>query len=91
MKTMVSEFKKRRDLVIKRLGKMGIKCPVPEGAFYVFPRVDNPEKFVSDGLKKGVVMVNGKAFGEQGANHVRLSYATAYDKLVEAMDRLESD
>ena len=91
IKTMVSEFKKRRDLVIKRLSKMGIECPVPEGAFYVFPRVDNPEKFVSDGLKKGVVMVNGKAFGEHGSNHVRLSYATAYDKLEEAMDRLESN
>lgn len=89
VKTMVSEFKKRRDLVVKRLNGMGIECQAPEGAFYVFPKVDDPDKFISDGIKKGVVMVNGKAFGEQGSKHVRLSYAAAYDKLEEAMDRLE--
>jgi len=87
---MVSEFKRRRDLVVRRLNDMGVNCPTPEGAFYVFPYLDNPEKFVSDGLEKGVVMVQGKAFGEFGVNNVRLSYATAYDQLDEAMNRLES-
>jgi aspartate aminotransferase len=87
---MVSEFKRRRDLVVKRLNEMGINCPTPEGAFYVFPYVDDPEKFVRDGVEKGVVMVQGKAFGKFGANNVRLSYATAYEQLEEAMNRLES-
>jgi len=87
---MVSEFKRRRNLVVGRLTEMGLECPTPQGAFYVFPYVDDPEKFVSNGLENGVVMVQGKAFGEFGANNVRLSYATSYDQLEEAMNRLES-
>lgn len=87
---MVSEFKRRRDLVVKRLNDMGVECPNPHGAFYVFPQVDNPEEFVREGLKKGVVMVHGKAFGMYGKNHVRMSYATSLNQLKEAMDRLES-
>jgi len=90
VKSMVSEFKKRRDLVVKRLNGMGVECPTPQGAFYAFPRVENPEKFVAEGIEKGVVMVNGAAFGESGSNHVRLSYATSYNMLEKAMDRLES-
>ncbi len=87
---MVEEFRRRRDLVLKRFNEMGIECPKPLGAFYVFPRIDNPEEFVSEGLKRGVVMVQGKAFGNCGKDHVRLSYATSYSDLEEAMDRLES-
>ncbi len=87
---MVSEFKRRRDLVVNRLNGMGVECSSPHGAFYVFPKVKNPEGFVKAGLKKGVVMVHGKAFGIGGKDHVRLSYATSYSHLEEAMDRLES-
>ena len=87
---MVGEFKRRRDMVVKRLNGMGVKCINPHGAFYVFPKVDNPYEFVVEGLKKGVVMVPGRAFGFHGENHVRMSYATSYSQLEEAMDRLES-
>jgi aspartate aminotransferase len=87
---MVSEFRKRRDLVVKRMNNMGVECPEPHGAFYVFPRVKDPEGFINAGLKNGVVMVHGKAFGMGGKDHVRLSYATSYSDLKEAMDRLES-
>jgi len=87
---MVGEFKRRRDMVVKRLNGMGVECINPHGAFYVFPNVDDPYEFVVEGLKKGVVMVPGRAFGLHGKNHVRLSYATSYSQLEEAMDRLES-
>jgi aspartate aminotransferase len=87
---MVTEFKRRRNLVVKRLDDMGIECTKPNGAFYVFPYVENPVEFIKKGLKKGVIMVNGGAFGVHGKNHVRLSYATSYDKLETAMNRLES-
>jgi aspartate aminotransferase len=87
---MVSEFKRRRDLVVKRLNEMGIDCPQPQGAFYVFPQVNNPDEFIKEGLKVGVVMVNGKAFGIHGETHIRLSYATSYNQLEDAMNRLDS-
>jgi aspartate aminotransferase len=87
---MVSEFKRRRNLVVKRLDDMGVECIKPYGAFYVFPQVDNPSEFIKKGLERGVVMVNGGAFGIHGKNHIRLSYATSYNQLEEAMNRLES-
>jgi len=87
---MRDEFQRRRDLVVGRLRDMGIECNLPHGAFYVFPRMDNPEKFVEAALKKDVVLVPGSSFGKYGEGHFRISYATSYEDLQEAMDRLES-
>ena len=69
---------------------MGISCVQPQGAFYIFPKIKYPEIFVADALKKGVVLVPGSACGIYGQDHVRLSYATSYEKIEEAMDRLEN-
>jgi aspartate aminotransferase len=87
---MVAEFKRRRDLVVKRLNEMGIKIRAPKGAFYVFPRVQNSQEFVNKAIEKGVIIVNGSSFGKSGEDHFRISYAASYEKLVEAMDRLET-
>lgn len=87
---MVSEFKRRRDLVVRRLNEMGILFKAPKGAFYVFPGVSNSIEFVDEAIKAGVIIVNGASFGKCGENHFRISYAAAYEKLVEAMDRLEN-
>jgi aspartate aminotransferase len=87
---MVAEFQRRRDMVISRLNSMGIECKKPQGAFYVFPQVKDPDSFVAEALKRGVVLVPGSSFGSNGEGHLRLSYAASYRDLVEAMDRLES-
>ena len=87
---MVNEFRRRRDLILRRLRSMGISCVKPQGAFYIFPKIKYPENFVADALKKGVVLVPGSACGIYGQDHVRLSYATSYEKIEEAMDRLEN-
>lgn len=87
---MVNEFRRRRDLIVNRLNQMGITCSKPEGAFYVFPKIEKPLEFVKKALKNGVVLVPGSAFGKCGENHVRFSYATSYDEIAEAMDKLES-
>ena len=87
---MVAEFKRRRDLVVKRLNEMGIPFKEPKGAFYVFPRVQNSQEFVNKAVEKGVIIVNGSSFGKCGEDHFRLSYAASYEKLEEAMDRLET-
>ena len=88
--TMVSEFQKRRDLVVSRLNSMGIECNQPQGAFYVFPRVEDPELLVAEALKRGVVLVPGVSFGSHGADHFRLSYAASYPDLEESMDRMDA-
>ena len=87
---MVAEFKRRRNLIVKRLNDMGSECSAPHGAFYVFPKIENSQKFVSESLKRDVVVVHGDAFGKYGSDNVRFSYATSYDEIKEAMDRLET-
>ncbi|RLF78081.1 pyridoxal phosphate-dependent aminotransferase, partial [Thermococci archaeon] len=61
---------------------------------YIFPRVKDTgltsKEFSELMIKEAkVVMVPGNAFGKAGEGYVRISYATAYEKLEEAMDRME--
>jgi aminotransferase len=95
VKDMVAEFDRRRRLLCKRLEEIeGFSCKLPKGAFYVFANIKEfgvPSEHLTEFLlKEGkVVTVPGSAFGEYGEGYMRFSYATAYDKIVEAMDRIE--
>lgn len=96
-------FKGRRDLVVSMLNQTtGISCPVPEGAFYVFPScagtmgkvassgktLQSDEDFVTELLEaEGVAVVQGTAFG-LGPNF-RISYATSNEALEEACTRIQ--
>jgi aspartate aminotransferase len=96
-------FQERRDLVVSMLNQAnGLRCPCPEGAFYVYPscqgaigktgpsgrRIANDEDFVSELLEaEGVAVVQGSAFG-LGPNF-RISYATSTDVLEEACSRIQ--
>jgi len=93
----VTEIKKHRDLVIKRLNEMpGLSCPTPKGAFYAFPKIEN-NKFVTDKEfvtklleTKGVLTVHGSGFGEQyGSGHFRLVYLPKLEVLNSAMNKIE--
>ena len=93
----VSEIKKHRDLVIKRLNEMpGLSCPTPKGAFYAFPKIENnkfgsDKEFVTKLLEtKGVLTVHGSGFGEQyGSGHFRLVYLPKLEVLDSAMNKIE--
>ena len=96
-------FRGRRDLVVSMLNQAkGIQCPVPEGAFYVYPScaeligktspsgkvIESDEDFVTELLEaEGVAVVHGSAFG-QGPNF-RISYATSEELLEEACNRIQ--
>ncbi len=96
-------FKGRRDLVVKLLNETrGLKCPTPEGAFYVYPScagvmglktpegipINNDEDFVRELLNTtGVAVVHGAAFGLSPA--FRISYATSNEALTEACTRIQ--
>ena len=86
---MVNEFKKRRDLIVSRLNEMGYETVNAQGAFYVFPKIENTEEFVKKSAEEGVITVPGAAFGQNGKNHVRMSYANSYENIAKAMDILE--
>jgi len=91
---MRKEYDRRRKFIVKRLCEMGLNCTNPKGAFYAFPNISsqkmNSEQF-SDFLLKNVkvIVIPGNEFGECGEGYVRMSYATAYEKIVEAMNRIE--
>jgi len=96
-------FKERRDLVVSMLNQTnGLKCPTPEGAFYVYPScaaligktapsgklIDTDEAFATELLDaEGVAVVHGSAFGLGPA--FRISYATATKDLEEACTRIQ--
>ena len=94
-KAMVIEFARRRKLMHKRINEInGLSCTLPKGAFYVFANIKQfkmaSAEFAYHLLNEGkVVTVPGSAFGENGEGYLRLSYATAYEKIEEAMDRIE--
>jgi len=92
--SMVKEYKRRRDYMVKRLNELNLHLKVPKGAFYAFPSIteysNNSFKFANDILKKAkVAVVPGTEFGTNGEGFIRCSYATHYDKIKIAMDRLE--
>jgi len=91
---MRREYDRRRKFIVKRLCEMGLSCVKPKGAFYAFPNISSQkmssEQFFDFLLKKAkVIVIPGTEFGRHGEGHVRMSYATAYEKIVEAMDRIE--
>lgn len=90
---MRAEYNRRRRLIVKRFNDMGLPCTMPGGAFYAFPCVKDfgltSEEFAERLLyEKKVVLVPGSAFGACGEGYVRASYATAIDKIEEAMSRI---
>lgn len=96
VRRMLEEFGRRRELVVRRLAEIpGVECPMPRGAFYVFPRVD---ALYRDGRRgsldftewlleeAGVALVPGLAFGAD--EHIRLSFTYSMASLEEGLDRL---
>ena len=94
MKAMREQYQRRRDYIVRRFNKIGLKCHRPLGSFYAFPSVAATglsEKEFALGLLQGerVAMVPGSAFGANGAGFCRACFATGYDQLIEASDRIE--
>ncbi len=103
LKGRAKSFKERRDLVVSMLNQAkGIDCPVPEGAFYVYPScrgligkktpagkaLENDEDVVTALLEdEGVAVVHGAAFGL--SPYFRISYATSVQELDEACRRIQ--
>lgn len=83
---MRESFRRRRDLMMNGLKQIGINCVEPQGAFYMFPEVDNPMEAVQKLLQRGVITVPGTSFGQNGEGHIRLSYAICEDDLNRALD-----
>ncbi len=92
---VLSHYEKRRTLLYTELNRIGLTTAEPKGAFYIFPdisvtgltAVEFVEKLL---LEEKVMVLPGDSFGEQGKNHVRICYATHYEGIQEALQRIES-
>jgi len=89
---MREQYDRRRRFVISRFRDMGLDCFEATGAFYAFPEAPyDDEQFAEDLLhEKGVALVPGRVFGEEGYGHLRVSYATGMSELKEALNRIEA-
>ncbi len=91
---MLKEYTRRGKLMCKRLAEIGLDCGSPKGAFYMFPNIRrfgmSSVEFSKYLLEKAkVLVVPGTEFGKYGEGFIRMSYATSYQKIEEAMDRIE--
>ena len=91
---MKEDYLKRRNFLVNRLNRMGLKTNMPHGTFYVFCNITSTgmdsETFCERLLKEyKVACVPGNAFGPSGEGFIRISYAYSIDHIKEAMNRLE--
>lgn len=91
---MVAEFRRRRDAFVEELNRMpGVRCPLPEGAFYAFANIEQTgwgSRPLADALlnEAGVACLSGTAFGRYGEGYLRFSYANSLENLKEAARRM---
>lgn len=95
MEKMRDQYHRRRDFIVGRFNEMGMKCHLPKGTFYAFPRVPDVgmssmefAKYILENAR--VAVVPGSAFGESGEDFLRASFSTSYENLVKAADRMEA-
>ena len=94
VETMRKEYDRRRKLIVNGLNELGLPTFEPKGAFYAFPKINvsgmDEDQFANALLQEErVAVVPGTAFGAGGEGFVRCSYATAYEKIEEALQRIE--
>jgi aminotransferase len=94
MEKMREHYHRRRDFIVRRFNEIGLKCHLPRGSFYAFPDVSSTglgERDFAIGLLQAekVAIVPGTAFGPAGAGFCRACFATSYEHLIEAGNRIE--
>jgi aminotransferase len=92
---MVAEYDRRRRLIVDGFNTLGLDCFEPKGAFYAFPSIARSGMSSDDFANKlleeeEVAVIPGEAFGASGNGFVRAAYAQSYEKIEEALNRIES-
>lgn len=95
VKRMVQGYDRNRRLIVDGLNRIkGFSCPRPRGAFYVFPNIKafgmssvECAEYILE--KTHVVTSPGSAFGPDGEGYIRICYASEYERIAEALTRME--
>lgn len=91
---MREEYDRRRKRIVSAFNQSGMPCVEPEGAFYAFPDIRglgvSSDVFCMRLLQEAkVALIPGTAFGESGEGHIRACYAVAFERIEEAIGRIE--
>lgn len=95
VETVVEEYRRRRDMLVSGLNAIqGVRCRVPQGAFYAFPNISAFQRsadWVANYLleEAGVAVLPGTSFGEHGEGYLRICFANSLENIQEALRRLE--
>lgn len=93
MEFMREKYRQRRDFIVGRFNDFGMDCFMPRGTFYAFPNIGRFGKSSMEIAKlilneAKVAMVPGSAFGSSGEGYLRASFATSYENIMKATDRI---
>ena len=94
VETVVAEYRRRRDALVAGLNQIpGIRCLLPQGAFYVFPNITvygRSSDWLADYLleEAGVAVLPGTSFGRYGEGYLRLCFANSMENLLSAVERI---
>jgi aminotransferase len=93
VEAMRAEYNRRRVLIVNGFNELGLSTFEPRGAFYSFPSIAssgmNEDEFAEKLLQEQqVAVIPGSAFGKSGTGFVRACYATSYEKIEEALERV---
>lgn len=94
VEAVVAEYRRRRDALVSGLNEIpGVRCRMPQGAFYVFPNV-SAFGYTSDWLAEylleeaGVAVLPGTSFGKNGEGYLRLCFANSLENILQALERM---
>jgi aspartate/methionine/tyrosine aminotransferase len=96
VEVVVAEYKRRRDALVAGLNAIpGVRCRLPQGAFYVFPNVSafgRKSDWLAEYLleEAGVALLPGTSFGKNGEGYLRLSFANSLENIMDALERMKA-
>ncbi len=94
VENMMSEFYKRRYFIVNRINEIdNLYAVKPAGTFYIFPKYTNNISSLDLALKilkNNVIVTPGSAFGNNGENHIRISYANSLPNIEKGLDIIEN-
>lgn len=93
--TVVAEYRRRRNALVAGLNDIpGVRCRLPQGAFYVFPNVSSfgrTSNWLAEYLleEAGVALLPGTSFGKYGEGYLRLCFANSLENILSALEQMK--
>jgi aspartate/methionine/tyrosine aminotransferase len=91
---VVAEYRRRREALVSGLNAIpGVRCRMPQGAFYVFPNISafgKTSNWLAEYLleQAGVALLPGTSFGPNGEGYLRLCFANSIENIQKALSRM---